>query len=80
MRSRGRAVVSGLLAVLAAVVTGLIVLLIDWGGKVEAALLVFGTLVFLEFDAGHPRVLLLLALPIVLIGGAAYGFREPKTP
>ena len=65
---------------LAAVVTGLIVLLIDWGGEVEAALLVFGTPVFLEFDAGHPRVLLLLALPIVLIGGAAYGPREPKPP
>ena len=49
-----------------------IVLLIRWGGRVEATLLMFGEPLFVSVDAGHPRILFLLVLPIALIGGALY--------
>ncbi len=72
--------VSWLLLALAAVFIGLIILLIGWGGRIEATLVVLGVPVFLALDACHPRTLLLLALPIVLIAGALYARagRRPK--
>ena len=80
MNDRRPRLISWLLLALAAVFIGLIVLLIGWGGRIEATLLVFGVPVFLALDARHPRILLLLALPIVLIAGALYARagRQPK--
>ncbi len=67
---RRQFLLAGVLFTLAAVSIGLIVLLISWGGRIEATLLVFGTPIFAALDGGRPRALLLLALPIALIGGA----------
>ena len=72
MKDWRRTLVSALLLGTAAVCVGLVALLLGWGGRIEATILVFGDPVFLALDAGHPRILLLFALPIVLIGGAIY--------
>ena len=72
MNDRRQTLVSWLLLTFAAVLIGLIVLFITWGGRIEATLLVFGVPVFLALDARHPGVLLLLGPPILLIGRALY--------
>jgi hypothetical protein len=43
-----------------------------WGGRVETQLLVFGDRVWLTFDAGRPRLLVLILIP-VLLGWMAVG-------
>ncbi|MBW2421900.1 MAG: hypothetical protein JRH19_25420 [Deltaproteobacteria bacterium] len=58
-----------LLSLAAALVLG-IVSLHDWGGRMEAALLVFGDRVWVTVDMGHPRVWLLLLIPGVFLGAA----------
>ena len=72
MKARGRTLVSALLFGTAAVFLGLVALLLAWGGRIEVTFLVFGDPVFVAIDAGRPRILLLFAPPIVLIGGAFY--------
>ena len=67
---RFRVVATGLLVSLAAVLVLGVVLLHGWGGRMEAALLVFGDRVWVTLDAGRPRVLLLLLIPGVFIGAA----------
>ncbi len=72
MKDWRRTLASTLLLGTAAVFLGLVALLLGCGGRIEATVLVFGDPVFLALDAGHPRILLLFALPIGLIGGAFY--------
>ena len=47
---------SWFLLVLAAAFFGLIGVLINWGGRIEATLLVHGNPVFVVVDAGRPRI------------------------
>ena len=72
MNDRSRTLLSWSILALGALVMVPIVLLIRWGGRVEATLLMFGEPLFVSVDAGHPRILFLLVLPIALIGGALY--------
>ncbi len=61
---------SWFLLVLAAAFFGLIGVLIHWGGRIEATLLVHGRPVFVVVDAGRSRIVLLLTLPVALVAGA----------
>ncbi len=61
---------SWFLLVLATAFFGLIGVLIDWGGRIEATLLVRGEPVFIVVDAGRPRIVLLLTLPVALVASA----------
>jgi hypothetical protein len=70
MKDRQRTFVSALLFTLAAVFLALLVVLIAWGGRIEATFLVLGKPVFLVLDSRLPRVLLLLVPPMVLGLGA----------
>lgn len=71
---------SWFLLALAAAFFGLIGVLIYWGGRIEATLLVFGKPVFVALDAGRPRIAFLLTLPIALAAAAlaTRTQREPK--
>ena len=71
---------SWFLLVLAVAFFGLIGVLINWGGRIEATLLVRGKPVFIVVDAGRPRIGLLLTLPVALTAGAlaTRKQREPK--
>jgi len=71
---------SWFLLVLAVAFFGLIGVLINWGGRIEATLLVRHKPVFVVVDAGRPRIGLLLTLPIALTAGAlaTRKQREPK--
>ena len=70
MKRRSRIVVTGLLVSLAVALGLGIVLLHDWGGRIEAMLLVFGDHVWVTVDTGRPRVLLLLLAPGVFLAAA----------
>ncbi len=70
---------SWFLLVLAAAFFGLIGVLIDWGGRIEATLLVHHKPVFVVVDAGRPRIGLLLTLPVALVAGAL-ATRKPREP
>jgi hypothetical protein len=80
MADRRLTISSWILLILAAVFFGLIGWLFHWGGRIESTLLVGGEPVFVVVDAGHPRVILLLTLPISLVAGAlaTRKSREPK--
>lgn len=67
---RFRVAATGLLVSLAAALILGIVLLHGWGGRMEAALLVFGDHVWVTLDASRPRVLFLLIIPGVFLGAA----------
>ena len=71
---------SWFLLVLAAAFFGLIGVLIDWGGRIEATLMVYGKPVFIVLDASRPRIMLLLTLPVALVATAlaTRKQREPK--
>ena len=73
-------IVSWLLLVLAAPFFGLIGVLVYWGGRIEATLLIFGEPVFVMLDAGRPRIWLLFSLPLALVAGAltTRKVRDPK--
>ncbi len=47
-----------------------IVSIYGWGGQVKTLLLVFGDRVWVTFDAGRPRVFLLMIVPALLFFGA----------
>lgn len=68
---------SWLLLVPAAAFFALVGVLIYWGGRIEATLMVFGTPVFVVLDAGRPRIVLLLTLPVAL-AAAALATRKPR--
>ena len=70
---------SWFLLLLATAFFGLIGVLIDWGGRIEATLLVRGKPVFVVVDAGRPRIGLLLTLPVALVAGAL-ATRKPREP
>ena len=67
------------LLVLAAAFFGLIGVLIDWGGRIEAILMVSGEPVFIVLDAGRPRIVFLLMLPVALVA-AALATRKQRQP
>jgi hypothetical protein len=63
-------IISWLLLVLAVPFFGLIGVLVYWGGRIEATLLVLGEPVFVTLDASRPRIWLLFSLPLALVAGA----------
>ena len=65
-----RVVATGLLVSLAIGLVLGIVQLHDWGGRIEAILMVFGDRVWVSVDTASPRVLFLLLIPGVLLGAA----------
>jgi hypothetical protein len=65
-----RIVATGLLLSLAAALVFGIVSFHDWGGRMEATLLVFGDQVWVTIDAGRPRIWLLLLVPGVFLAAA----------
>ncbi len=71
--------ISWFLLVLAAAFLGVIGVLIDWGGRIEATLMVYGEPVFVDLDAGRLRTVLLLALPVALVA-AAFAIRKQRKP
>jgi len=73
--SRLRSLIAGLLVLLAIALVAGIVSLHDWGGRIEAQLMVFGDLVWVTFDAGLPRVFFLMTLPGTLLAIAVSLFR-----
>ena len=70
---------SWLLLVLAATFLALVGVLIYWGGRIEATLMVFGKPVFVVLDAGRPRIVLLLTLPVALVAAALATRKQRKT-
>jgi hypothetical protein len=70
---------SWLLLVLAATFLALVGVLIHWGGRIEATLMVFGKPVFIVLDAGRPRIVLLLTLPVALVAAALATRKQRKT-
>jgi hypothetical protein len=70
MKRRSRVVATGVLVLLAVALVLGIVLLHDWGGHIEAKLLVFGDHVWITLDSADPRVWLLLVIPGVLLAAA----------
>ena len=70
MNRRSRIVTAVLLIVVASAFVSGIILLYSWGGRIETLLLVFGDRVWVTFDAGRPRVLLLMVVPGVLCWAA----------
>lgn len=70
MKRGSRLVAVGLLVSVAAALVLGIVSLHDWGGRVEAMLLVFGDPVWVTLDSGRSRVWFLLLIPGVLLAAA----------
>ncbi len=70
---------SWFLLVLAAAFFGVIGVLIDWGGRIEATLMVYVEPVFIDLDAGRLRTVLLFTLPIALVA-AAFATRKQREP
>ena len=70
MKRRSRVVATGLLVSLAVALVLGIVSVHDWGGRMEAMLLVFGDRVWVTLDSGRPRVWFLLLIPGVLLVAA----------
>ncbi len=68
-----------LLLVLAAAFFGVFGVLINWGGQIEATLMVYGEPVFIVLDAGRSRTVLLLMLPVALVA-AALATRKQRQP
>jgi hypothetical protein len=61
---------SWFLLILAVGFFGLFGVLIYWGGRIESTLLIYNEPVFVELDAGRPRIWLILSLPTALVAGA----------
>jgi hypothetical protein len=74
--SRLRSLLAGLLVLLAIALVAGIVSLHDWGGRIEAQLMVFGDRLWVTFDAGLPRVFLLMTIPAILLAVAVSLFRR----
>jgi hypothetical protein len=65
MRAAFRAVLVGVLILVAATLVAGIASLYSWGGRVETLVLLFGDRVWVTVDAGRPRFLLMLLVPAV---------------
>ncbi len=76
MKRRPRLVATGLLVFLAAALILGIVLLHDWGGRIEAMLLVFGDRVWVTLDSGRPRLWFLLLIPGIFLAAAFSLYRR----
>jgi H+/Cl- antiporter ClcA len=76
VKRRPRLVATGLLVFLAAALILGIVLLHDWGGRIEAMLLVFGDRVWVTLDSGRPRLWFLLLIPGVFLAAAFSLYRR----
>ena len=70
---------SWFLLLLAAAFFGLFGVLINWGGQIEATLMVYGEPVFVVLDAGRPRIVFVLMLPVALVA-AALATRKQHEP
>ena len=70
---------SWLLLVLAAAFFGVFGVLINWGGQIEATLMVYGEPVFIVLDASRSQTVLLLTLPVALVA-AALATRKQRQP
>ncbi len=70
---------SWFLLVLAAAFFGLIGVLIDWGGRIEATLMVYGEPVFVTLDVGRPRIVFLFTLPVALVAAALAARKQRKS-
>ena len=67
MKRRLRTVGAAVLVSLAAALGFGIAWLYDWGGRIETQLSLFGDLVWVTLDTGHPRIFLLLLAPGVML-------------
>jgi hypothetical protein len=74
--SRLRSLFAGLLVLLAIALVAGIVSLHDWGGRIEAQLMVFGDRLWVTFDAGLSRVYFLMTIPGILLAIAVSLFRR----
>jgi hypothetical protein len=70
MFATARFVAIGLLVSVAAALVVGIIMLQDWGGRIETMLIIYGDRVWLSLDAGRPRILLLLLIPAIFLGAA----------
>ena len=70
MKRRSRVVTAAALVLMASVLVFGIISLYGWGGQIETLLLVFGDRVWVTFDAGRPRLFLLMAIPGALCWAA----------
>jgi hypothetical protein len=70
MADKRLTITSWFLLVLAVGFFGLFGVLIYWGGRIESTLLIYNEPVFVELDAGRPRIWLILSLPTALVAGA----------
>jgi hypothetical protein len=70
MKRRSRVVTAAALVLMASVLVFGIISLYGWGGRIETLLLVFGNRVWVTFEAGRPRLLLLMVVPAVLCWAA----------
>jgi hypothetical protein len=70
MADKRLTITSWFLLVLAVGFFGLFGVLIYWGGRIESTLLIYNEPVFIELDAGRPRIWLILSLPTALVAGA----------
>jgi hypothetical protein len=69
--------ISWFLLLLSVAFFGLIWVFVDWGGRIESALVVFRKPVFVELDGARPRIWLLFSLPALLLAGAISA-RKPR--
>ncbi len=79
MANKRLTITSWFLLALAAAFFGLFGVLINWGGRIEATLMVYGDPAFIVLDAGRSRTLLLLTLPVGLVA-AALATRKQREP
>jgi len=70
---------SWFLLLLAAVFFALVGVLVQWGGHIEATLLVYGEPVFVTLDASRPRIVFLFTLPVALVA-TALAVRKQRKP
>ena len=70
---------SWFLIVLAAAFFALIGVLMDWGGRIEATMIVDEKPIFVVLDAGRPRIVFLFTLPIAIVA-AALATRKQREP
>ena len=67
MANKRLTLTSWFLLVLAAGFSALVGVLIHWGGRIEATMMVSGDPIFILVDAGRPRIMFLLTLPIAFL-------------
>jgi hypothetical protein len=79
MAGKRLTLIAWFLLLLATVFFALIGVLIQWGGKIEATLMVYGEPVFVTLDAGRPRIAFLFTLPVALVAAALAARKQRKS-